>query len=106
MAVVGPSLQSLEIGDAGVIADHHFTVDGGVLGERVCGSDDQRVALAPVVTTPSKQTDAAIAPADDQPEAVVLDFVNPLRAGRRLVRDGRDAGVDEAHGSARWRHGT
>jgi hypothetical protein len=30
-----------------------------------------------------------------QPEAVVLDLVNPVGAGRRLVGGGREAGLDE-----------
>ena len=41
-----------------------------------------------------------------QPEAVVLDFVNPVRAGRRLVGGGRQARLNEAdrQGSQRRQH--
>ncbi len=33
---------------------------------------------------------------DHEPVAIVLDFVNPVGAGRRLVGGGREAGFNEA----------
>jgi hypothetical protein len=35
----------------------------------------------------------------DQPIAVVLDLVRPVRPGGRLCCEGRDAGIDEAVGA-------
>ncbi len=38
-----------------------------------------------------------LAPADE-PEAVVLDLMHPVRPGRHGVAEGRQAGLDEAYG--------
>jgi hypothetical protein len=40
------------------------------------------------VSTSREQPHPAVALAGEQPVAVVLDFVNPLRSGRRLCRSG------------------
>jgi hypothetical protein len=41
---------------------------------------------------------AGAIPAHDQPIAVVLDLVHPIRPGRRLGGNGRDAGGDKSVG--------
>lgn len=42
--------------------------------------------------------------AHHQPQAVVLDLVNPIGTGRRLVGGGRKAGLDEAGGTGTLQH--
>ena len=101
-----PSLQALEIGYADVITDDDFAVDRKVSGERLRTRNDQRIAFAPVVASAGEETDLASTPTDNQPKAVVFDFVNPLGADRRVVRDGRDAGLDKAPVATCRRRGT
>ena len=54
------------------------------------------IALRPVVAPAGDQPDAHGVAPGHEPEAVVLDLVNPVGAGRRLVGGGREAGFDEA----------
>jgi hypothetical protein len=51
-----------------------------------------------------KQADAQAIPAHHQPITVMLDFVNPDRAGRRSHRLRRQARFDEAGGTLQARH--
>jgi len=44
----------------------------------------------------AKQADAGRVSARHEAVAVVLDLVDPVRAGRRSVGSGREAGLDEA----------
>src|SRR4029077_20440169 len=58
--------------------------------------DDQRIARRPAVPVAGEQAaPGAVAPRHE-PEAVVLDLVNPALAGRGLVGGGWKAGFDEA----------
>jgi hypothetical protein len=59
-----------------------------------------------VFAPPSDQPDAHGVATGHEPEAVVLDFVNPVRAGRRLVGGGRQARLNEAdrQGTQRRQH--
>ena len=60
--------------------------------------DDGRETAGPVVAVTREAADAQAIPAHNQPVAVVLDFMNPERAGRGLATfDG-----DTVCGSARW----
>jgi hypothetical protein len=102
-AVVLAAVQAIEIGDAIVITHRHLAVDRRVRAERGRSRYDQRIAVAPVVAAAGEEAHANAAPADDQPIAVVLDFVNPLRPYRDLIGARRDAGLDEAHGAAHRR---
>ena len=81
-------MQALEIGHPSIVANHDLTIDCRVRAERGSSRYDQRIAVAPVVTAAGEQAHANAAPADDQPIAVVLDFVNPLRPYRDLIRAG------------------
>jgi hypothetical protein len=49
------------------------------------GLRDQREALGPVVAVPGEQPHAAGPTAGHHSKAIVLDFVNPARAGRRSL---------------------
>jgi hypothetical protein len=61
--------------------------------------NDGREALGPVVTVASEAADALAIPAHHQPVAVMLDFVDPQRAGRWPRRLRRLARFDEAGGT-------
>jgi hypothetical protein len=92
-----PAVQQIEICDAHRIAHHGLTINRRVLrrqGEH--GLADQRIALGPIISAPSKYPHATGAPADDQPLAIVFDLVNPQWADRRLGRKRRNAGIDKA----------
>ena len=89
--------EQLEGGQPPLVAAHHLAVDqAGPHLEVVHGLDHQRVALRPVVAPAGDQPDAHGVAPGHQPEAVVLDLVNPVGAGRGLVGGGREAGLDEA----------
>jgi hypothetical protein len=47
--------------------------------------DDLRKAVREVIAFPSEQSHTAFDPASHNAEAVMLDFVNPARANRRLL---------------------
>ena len=58
--------------------------------------DDARHAVCPVVATAEEHVHAvAIAPTDE-PEAVVLDLIGPVRVGWHVAGNGRQVGFDRA----------
>src|SRR5262249_44844846 len=61
-----------------------------------CRPRDRRMAVAPVVAASGEQPHRVTGAAHDQPVAVVLDLVDPLRSGRRLGGASRDARLNEA----------
>ena len=63
------------------------------------GLDNGREAVGPVMAAAREAADARAIPANHQPVAVVLDFVNPERAGRRLDHLRRLARFDEVRGT-------
>ena len=68
----------------------------GIAGQRGQGFRDPGHPVGPVVTAPREHADpVALTPADE-PEAVVFDFVDPLRADRHRASERRQAGFDEA----------
>ena len=62
----------------------------------VHGLGHQRIALRPVIAALGDEPDAHGIAAGHQPEAVVLDLVNPIGAGRGLVGRRWEAGFDAA----------
>ena len=58
--------------------------------------NDKRIAVRPVVALAGDQPDAHGVAPGHKPVAIVLDLVNPVGAGRRLLGWGREAGLDEA----------
>ena len=83
--VMLPSLQGVKVGHA-VDAEHHgLAVDHELLGAVLQGAlDNSRVSARPVVTVASEQPDAIAVADNDQAEAIMLDFVNPIRRRRHL----------------------
>jgi hypothetical protein len=57
--------------------------------EMVQGRDDRGVAVRPLVRVSREKPDASRISPRHQPEAVVLDLVNPVRSRRRLLGAGR-----------------
>ena len=74
--------QCMEVRPAVISGDYDFAVDQ----ERMClkassGFDNGREAVGPIVAVPREAAHAQAIAARHQPVAVVLDFVNPQRAG-------------------------
>ena len=63
------------------------------------GLDDGREAVGPVIAVAGEAADAQAIPAHHKPAAVMLDLVDPQRAGGWPVCFGGLAGVDEASGA-------
>jgi hypothetical protein len=83
-----------------VAGDHRLAVDQ----ERRCldaerGGNDGRETIGPIMAVAREAADARAIPANHQPVAVVLDFMNPERAGGRPRRLRGLARFDEAGGS-------
>ena len=57
--------------------------------------DHQRIASCPVIAVASDKPDAHRVAPGHEPEAVVLDLVNPVRPSRRLWGGGKQAGLKE-----------
>ena len=90
-----------------LIAVLHLSIDqAGAYLVVVHGLGHQRIALRPVIAALGDEPDAHGIAAGHQPEAVVLDLVNPIRAGRGLVGWGWEAGLDEARPFGAWRKRT
>jgi hypothetical protein len=53
--------------------------------------DYPRIFLRPIVSAPRDKLDTITVSLNTETEAIVLDFVKPLRAGRNLIADGREA---------------
>jgi hypothetical protein len=89
-------VQGREHRNAIAVADHRLAVDRQrprlELGR---GSRDGRISVGPVEAAACKQPHRVAVAPDLQPVAVVLDFVDPIRPGRRLRGKRRDARRDE-----------
>ena len=75
----------------------HLSIDqAGAYLVAVHGLGHQRIALRPVIAALGDEPDAHGIAAGHQPEAVVLDLVNPIGAGRGLVGWGLGRGHEPA----------
>jgi hypothetical protein len=89
LAVVLASAQELERGDAVLVATHRLAIDqAGAHSQRRDRLDDQRVTRPPIMSVAREQPHAGALAAGHHPIPVVLDFVNPLRAGWRSLDGG------------------
>ena len=80
------SADKLEDGKALLVADDGLAVDqAGPRRQRARRRDDLRKAVREVIAFPREQSHTAFDPAGHDAEAVVLDFVNPAWACRRLL---------------------
>ena len=104
-------LQSSEAGDA-ILAHHRdlaVQISGADLGQRQ-GRGDRPEARRPVEAAAGEHADLAGLEAGRRAVAVQLDLVDPVIAGRRLVREGGELGRDEFGQGRGWaelraRHG-
>jgi hypothetical protein len=86
VVIVAPVAQPLEHRDPVLIADDGLAVDqAGPRRQRARRRDDLRKAVREVIAFPREQSHTAFDPAGHDAEAVVLDFVNPAWACRRLL---------------------
>jgi len=63
--------------------------------ERAQRFGDERKALRPVVSVAGEQPHSRGPTPNEEPEAIMLDFVNPIAAGRRALDGARQAGLAE-----------
>ncbi len=86
----------IERGHAVVIAGDSFAVDdAGARAQAGQRLDDQREATGEIIARAAVEPHAGTVLARDDPEAVVLDLVQPLAAGRQFRGFGREARRDE-----------
>jgi hypothetical protein len=77
--------EQLERSHSVFVTAHHLAIDQARPHfEVVHGLDQERVALRPVVAPAGDQPDANRIAPGHEPEAVVLDLVNPVGAGGEL----------------------
>ena len=93
--------QRVEVRRPVVADDHHLAVDQERRRlDASSGVNDSREAVGPVMAVAREAANARAIPAHHQPVAVVLDLVNPQRAGRWPLRPRRQAWFDKAGGMA------
>ena len=86
----------IERGHAVVIAGDSFTVDDARARAQACQRlDDQRKAASEVITRTAIESHLRAVLAGNDAEAVMLDLMQPLAAGRQLVGSGWKARRDE-----------
>jgi hypothetical protein len=89
--------EELEDGQPPLVTAHDLAIDQARPHlEVIHGLDHERVAPGPVMAVAGNQPDAHRITTGHEPVAVVLDLVNPVSAGRRLVRWGRKTGFEKA----------
>ena len=91
--VPSPEPEQLEHCEPLLVAAHRLAVDqAGPHLEVVHSLDDERIPGGPVMAVTGEQPDADRIAPGHQAIAVVLDLVNPVRAGRGLSAVGRQHG--------------
>ena len=90
-AVAPARVQRVEIGQPVDAKDHGLSVDNELFAP-VCqgGLRYPREALGPIVAAAGDQPHVMAVPLDAKPVAVILDFVEPLGAGRHGFAGGRN----------------
>ena len=76
---------------------HRLMAPGRLEAER--SINDGREEVSPIMTIAGEAADPPAIPAHHQPIAVMLDLMNPQRAGRWAARLRRQARCDEAGGT-------
>jgi hypothetical protein len=86
----------IERGNAIVIASDSFAIDDARARAQACqGLDDQREAVGEVVARTAVEPHLRASLAGNEAEAVMLDLVQPLAAGRQLISFGWETRRDE-----------
>src|SRR5262249_46777332 len=96
-AVVSPVMaDEIERSNAVLVAGDRFAVDdAGARAQASQRLDDQREAMGEIVTRTAVEPHSRPILPSNNPKAIVLDFVQPLAAGRQLVGFGWEARRDE-----------
>ena len=98
-------LKRLEVGTAIAILDYSLTINDCRLAGKTSGSaNDARIAVAPIMFIPSKDTHLAALNHHLRAVAIVFDFVNPVLALWRLIDRGSKLGLEESEPSAYAKH--
>jgi hypothetical protein len=80
LIVVLPAIEPVEVGDSVHAEQYGFAIEDELLcSDPARRIHNQRIAACPVVTVTGEQPDPVAIARDDQPEAVLLDFVDPVR---------------------------
>src|SRR5262249_58259804 len=88
--------QSVENRQTVAVAGHRLAIyQTRFTAQEVDGHGDQREASSPIIAVAGEKPDAGRVSARHHAEAVVLDLVNPVRAGGRLSGRRREAGLDK-----------
>ena len=97
-AVIMPAVANeIERGNAVVIAGDSFAIDNARARAQACQRlDDQREAMGEIVARTAIEPHLCAGLAGDNAEAVMLDLVQPIAAGRQLVGFGWEARRDES----------
>jgi hypothetical protein len=98
-------------GAAGSITRHRLAVDDtGPHRLRRHSRGDQRIARGEIVAVPGQEANTGRASAHQQPEPIVLNFMDPVWPGRWTIGQGGKAWFnktgrgDTQHGGYDWRH--
>ena len=106
MLIIAATAQLRKHRQAIGIATHRLAVDqAGAHSQRRDRLDDQRVTRSPIMSVAREQPHAAALAAGHHPIPVVLDFVNPLRAGWWSLGGGWEARRDETGRKGTLQHG-
>jgi hypothetical protein len=85
-AVATLPADEIEYGQPVVVANDRFAVDhAGLDGQRLDRRRDEWKAVSQVVAVARNQAHGASLPMSQDPETVMLDFVNPAQARRRPI---------------------
>src|SRR5215470_3131718 len=86
----------IERGNAVVVASNSLAIDDGRARTQACQRlDYQREAVGEIIARTAVEPHLRASLAGNDAEAVILDFVQPLAAGRQLIGFGREARRDE-----------
>jgi hypothetical protein len=92
----------IEDGQAAVFADDSLAInDAGAKGQHFHRFSGEREPIGKVMAVGSYQANAAASAVRQDPEAVVLDLVNPARSGRRFIGRTRKARFERGKGPIR-----
>ena len=95
----------IERGNAVVIAGDSLAIDdAGARAEACQRLDDQREATGEVIARTAIEPHSRAVLAGNNAEAVVLDLMQPLAAGRQFIGFGRKARRDEPGGQGTLQH--
>jgi hypothetical protein len=98
LVIVLARVQRVEVGDAVDAEDDRLAIDDELLVSVLQrGLDDPEIALGPVVSAPRDQPHAIAGALDPQAVAVILDLVEPLRAGWHVLAERRQAELELGH---------